>query len=51
MNKKLPDIKNNFADWYQEIIYQSELADQSPVRGCIVIRPYGYAFGKIFKKF
>lgn len=40
---KLPDIKTNFSDWYNEIIYQAELADQSPVRGCIVIRPYGYA--------
>jgi prolyl-tRNA synthetase len=40
---KLPDIKHNFADWYQEVIYQAELADQSPVRGTIIIRPYGYA--------
>ncbi len=41
--KKLPDINANFPEWYQEVIYQAELADQSPVRGCIVIRPYGYA--------
>jgi len=39
----LPDIKKNFSDWYNEVIYQAELADQSPVRGSIVIRPYGYA--------
>jgi len=38
---KLPDIKTNFPEWYQEIIYAAELADQAPVRGCIVIRPYG----------
>ncbi len=43
MNKKLPDIKENFAQWYQDVVYDAELADQSPVRGCIVIRPYGYA--------
>ena len=41
--QKLPDFNQDFAEWYQEIIYQAELADQSPVRGCIVIRPYGYS--------
>ncbi|MDP3889275.1 MAG: proline--tRNA ligase [bacterium] len=40
---KLPDITKDFAQWYQEIVYQAELADQSPVRGSFVIRPYGYA--------
>ena len=40
---KLPDIDKDFAKWYQEVIYQADLADQSPVRGCIVIKPYGYA--------
>lgn len=38
---KLPDIKTNFPDWYQEIVYKAGLADQAPVRGCIVILPYG----------
>jgi prolyl-tRNA synthetase len=40
---KLPDIKQQFSEWYHEVIAQAELADQSPVRGCMVIRPYGYA--------
>lgn len=40
---KLPDIKNNFADWYQEVVQQAELADHSPVRGSMVVRPYGCA--------
>ncbi len=39
----LPNIKQNFSEWYQEVIDQAELADQSPVRGSMVIRPYGYA--------
>ncbi len=43
---KLPDIKTQFPEWYQEIIYQAELVDQSPVRGCMVIRPMGTQFGK-----
>jgi len=39
----LPDIHTDFAQWYQEVVYRAQLADQSPVRGCMVIRPYGYA--------
>jgi prolyl-tRNA synthetase len=40
---KLPDINQQFPEWYQEVIYQAELADQAPVRGCMVVRPYGTA--------
>lgn len=40
---KLPDIHTAFSEWYQDVITQAELADQAPVRGSIVIRPYGYA--------
>lgn len=40
---KLPDIKNNFPEWYQEIVQQAELADHSPTRGSMVVRPYGCA--------
>ncbi len=40
---KLPDINKNFSDWYNEVIFQAELADHGPVRGTMVIRPYGYA--------
>ena len=43
----LPDIKKQFADWYQEVVYQAELADQAPVRGCFVIRPYGYTIWEL----
>lgn len=47
--QKLPDITQDFTQWYQEVIYQAELADQSPVRGSIVIRPYGYALWENIK--
>lgn len=43
MAQRLPDIKQNFSEWYLETIYQAELVDQSPVRGCMVLRPYGNA--------
>jgi prolyl-tRNA synthetase len=42
MKTKLPNIKQNFAEWYNEVVYKAELADLSPVRGTMVIMPYGY---------
>ncbi len=47
--QRLPDIKENFSEWYLETIYQAELVDQSPVRGCMVIRPYGNALWENIK--
>ena len=47
---KLPDIKTNFPEWYQEIVYKAELADQAPVRGTIVILPYGNSIWEKIKK-
>jgi prolyl-tRNA synthetase len=38
----LPDPASSFSDWYTEVILRAGLADYSPVRGCMVIRPYGY---------
>lgn len=49
MSTKLPNIKTDFGEWYNEIVYAAELADHSPVRGCIVIRPYGYALWENIK--
>jgi prolyl-tRNA synthetase len=46
----LSDIKTQFPEWYQDVIYQAELADQSPVRGSFVIRPYGCALWEIIQK-
>jgi len=40
---KLSDINTHFAEWYQDVIYASELVDESPTRGTFIIRPYGYA--------
>lgn len=37
-----PTRNENFSDWYQQVIIQSEMAENSPVRGCMVIRPWGY---------
>jgi len=43
MKHKLPDINQEFSEWYHEIVAQAELADHAPVRGCMVVRPYGCA--------
>lgn len=39
---KLPTRKENFAEWYNQLVLKSELADYAPVRGCMVVRPYGW---------
>ncbi|MSR47467.1 MAG: proline--tRNA ligase [Planctomycetes bacterium] len=33
----------SFTDWYQDLVLKAQLADHSPVRGCMVVRPYGWA--------
>lgn len=48
--QQLPNIEQDFAQWYLEVIYQAELVDQSPVRGCMVIRPYGNALWENIKQ-
>ena len=42
-NKKLTPRSEDFSAWYNELVLRSELADYSPVRGSMVIRPWGYA--------
>ncbi|MFL5575329.1 MAG: proline--tRNA ligase [Gemmatimonadaceae bacterium] len=40
--KKLTPRAEDFSAWYNEVVLKAELADYSPVRGCMVIRPLGY---------
>jgi prolyl-tRNA synthetase len=40
---KLPSRSENFAEWYNQLVVRAELADYAPVRGCMVVRPYGWA--------
>lgn len=42
-NDKLPSRSDNYAEWYNQLVLKAELADYSPVRGCMVVRPYGWA--------
>ena len=43
MMKNLTPMSKDFNQWYTDIIQEAELADYSPVKGTMVIRPYGYA--------
>ena len=42
-NKQLTSRSEDFSAWYNEIIFRAQLADHSPVKGSMVIRPWGYA--------
>ena len=42
-DKKLPGRQENFSEWYNQLVIRAELADYAPVRGCMVVRPYGWA--------
>jgi prolyl-tRNA synthetase len=40
---KLPSRTEDFSEWYNQLVLKAELADYAPVRGCMVVRPYGWA--------
>jgi prolyl-tRNA synthetase len=41
--EEIADQEDNFSKWYNQVVRKAELADYAPVRGCMIIRPYGYA--------
>ncbi|HQW21959.1 MAG TPA: proline--tRNA ligase [Bacteroidia bacterium] len=43
MSKALPTRADNYSQWYQDLVVKADLAENSAVRGCMVIKPYGYA--------
>lgn len=43
MSKGLPKRSEDYSLWYNELVKRADLAENSPVRGCMVIKPYGYA--------
>ncbi len=43
MAKILTNREDNYSQWYNDLVIKAELADNSAVRGCMVIKPYGYA--------
>jgi len=43
MAKELTTRKENYSQWYNDLVTKADLAENSAVRGCMVIKPYGYA--------
>ncbi len=45
MGKNLTKRDEDYSKWYNELVVKADLAENSAVRGCMVIKPYGYAIG------
>ena len=43
MAKEVTTRAENYSQWYNDLVVKADLAEQSAVRGCMVIKPYGYA--------
>ncbi|MCH8288086.1 MAG: proline--tRNA ligase, partial [Candidatus Marinimicrobia bacterium] len=43
MSKGITSKETDYSAWYNDIVLKAELADYAPVKGCMVIRPHGYA--------
>jgi len=42
-DEKLPTRAEDFSEWYNQLVLRAQLADYAPVRGCMIVRPYGWA--------
>ncbi|MCG8524918.1 MAG: proline--tRNA ligase [Opitutales bacterium] len=49
-NAVSPTRSEDFPQWYQQVIKVAELAENSPVRGCMVIKPWGYSIWELMQK-
>jgi prolyl-tRNA synthetase len=49
-NLGLTSRSDNYADWYNELVIKADLADHSAVRGCMVIKPHGYAMWELMQR-
>ena len=41
--KEVADINTDFAGWYTDVVIKTDMVDYGPVKGTMVIKPYGYA--------
>jgi prolyl-tRNA synthetase len=48
--EKITPRAKDYSEWYNDVIMQAELADYSPVRGCMVIRPNGYGIWELMQR-
>ena len=47
---KLPTRAENYSEWYNQLVLRADLADYAPVRGCMVVKPYGWALWENIQK-
>ena len=50
MSKNIPDIDTDISGWYNKIVTKAGLADYGPVKGTMVIRPYGFQLWENIKE-
>jgi prolyl-tRNA synthetase len=50
MAKDFPTRSENYSQWYNDLVIKADLAENSAVRGCMVIKPYGYAIWEMMQK-
>jgi prolyl-tRNA synthetase len=48
-NYGIPPRGENYAEWYNQLVLKADLADYTPVRGCMVIKPHGYALWELMQ--
>ena len=51
MSKVITKRNENFAKWYTDIVEKAGLAEHSAVRGCMVIKPYGFGIWEKFNQY
>ena len=49
--KEVTNIEEDFAKWYTDIVLKADLADYTDTKGCIAIKPYGYAIWENIQKY
>ena len=49
MAKDLTSRQENYSQWYNDLVTKADLAENSAVRGCMVIKPYGYAIWEFMR--
>src|SRR6056297_3416314 len=49
MAKRITNRSDDYSQWYLDVVKEAKLADHSPVRGCMVIRPHGFALWENMK--
>ena len=50
MGNKITSRKEDYSKWYNDIVINADLAENSDVRGCMVIKPYGFSIWELMKK-